>query len=164
VFALVGIAGLQIAAGSFTGIEYAILGVGMAYTLKDANLAVTKALPNGAAAITSTGIDLGSRTDNDFVADCELLVEAPLLTTADLPDTETMIYDIIGDDNAAMSSPAVVAAAVLTQTGAGAAGDAAAEVRFRVPSDFAHQYIGVQATNSGAGDASDKDVDASLRF
>ena len=50
--------------------------------LRDLELQVTKSLPNGAGTEYSDSIDLGDTTTSVFVADCELLIEAPALATA----------------------------------------------------------------------------------
>ncbi len=129
--------------------------------LRDAELQVTKALPNGAATVNSGSIDLEHSTNGVHVADCELLIEAPALATADLPDTKTMTYDVEhSDDDSSWSD---LANGVLVQTGADGAGAAAATARVRLPSTV-KRYVRAVATNSGAGDASDKSVTAGLVF
>lgn len=135
----------------------------MGLLVKDAALSQTKALPNGAAAVSADGFDLKTGVPGDFLARCELLLEAPALVVGDLANGETMIYSIETDDNAAFSSATVLAASFLTQTGAGGAGAAAASKRFVLPVDV-ERYVRVKATNSGAGDASDKSMTVSLLF
>ena len=134
------------------------------HRVKDANFVTTKALPNGAAAVQSSGFDLNLRTARGArLEDYELEIVAPALVTGDLPDTKTMIYDVQMDTVSNFASPTTIAKQVLTQTGAGGVGAAAAACRFRIPSDC-EQYIRVQATNSGAGDASDKSMTVQLCF
>jgi hypothetical protein len=133
------------------------------YGLKDASKSVSKALPSGASAITTDSIDLEKGSAGDFVAPCELLIEAPAVTTAMLGDAATIKYDVIHSDNADLSSPVTLAATVLTQTGAGGAGAAAASCRFRPPTNV-KRYVGAKATKSAAGDASTKSVVVSLVF
>jgi hypothetical protein len=129
--------------------------------LRDAELQVTKALPNGAATVNSGSIDLEHSTNGVHVADCELLIEAPALATADLPDTKTMTDDVEhSDDDSSFSD---LANGVLVQTGADGAGAAAATARVRLPSTV-KRYVRVVATNSGTGDASDKSMTAGLVF
>lgn len=134
-----------------------------AYNKGDAALSKSKALPDGAANVTTDAIDLGHENTGHFIAATELEVEAPALATAELPDTETMTYDVIASANSDLSSPETIATALITQTGADSAGAAAATKRLRLPTDV-KRYIGVKATNSGAGDASGKSVKASLLF
>ena len=129
--------------------------------LRDLELQVTKALPNGAATVNSGSIDLEHSANGVHVADCELLIEAPALATADLPDTKTMTYDVEHSDND--SSWSDLANGVLVQTGADGAGAAAASARVRLPST-AKRYVRAVATNSGAGDASDKSMTVGLVF
>lgn len=132
--------------------------------VKDANLIETKALPNGAATIYTDGIDLGLVSARGArLADCELLIEAPALVVGDLGDAATMKYDVQHDSTSDFGSVATIATTVLTQTGAGGVGAAAASVRYRFPTHTL-RYVRVAATNSAAGDASDKDVTASLVF
>ena len=130
--------------------------------VKDAELIETKALPNGAAAVNSGSIDLEFvKTNGLFLAECELEVVAPALVVADLPDTKTMIYKV--EDSADDSTFATLYDAVITQTGAGGAGDATETVRVKLPEDVS-RYVRVTATNSGAGDASDKSLTMQLVF
>lgn len=131
--------------------------------VQDISLKVTKALPADASTVTSDAIDLGVSTNSDFVAQCELYISAPALATADLGDAATMKYNIIHSDNSDLSSPTTLVAAAITQTGAGGAGAAAATYRYRFPSTV-KRYVGVSATNSAAGDASDKSFTAQILF
>jgi hypothetical protein len=120
--------------------------------LKDAQLKVTRALPNGAAAVTSTAIDTQNSSLGDQPGDVEFLISAPAMGTTPMADAKTMIYDVIHSDNADLSSPVTLVDNIITQTGAGSAGCAAATKRFRLPSD-AKRYIGFTATGSASGDA-----------
>lgn len=142
---------------------FALPAVAGVYAVRDASLEVTKALPNGAATIATGGIDLGHSANGDHLARCELEIQAPALATADLPDTETMIYDVYHDDASDFSSEALLYDNVITQTGAGGAGAAAITDSVPLPADV-KRYIRVKATNSGAGDASDKSVTVGLKF
>lgn len=133
-----------------------------------ADLALKKyiAMPTGASAVSTPGIDLDQTTNGDFVAPCELLISAPALTTAMLSDAATVKYDIITGAtvvDGVIQSPTVVAATVLTQTGAGGAGAAATTKRFRLTTDV-QRYVGVKATKSVSGDASSVNVTAQLLF
>lgn len=125
----------------------------MPYTVQDAALNLTLALPNGAASTTSSAIDLGNGTKGDFVAPMELLVDAPAMGATPMPDNKTMIYDIIHSVNSDLSSPATLIPAFITQTGASSAGCAAAQARLRLPSTV-RRYIGLKATGSASGNAS----------
>jgi hypothetical protein len=126
-------------------------------SVRDASLKVTRLLPASTSAVTSTSaIDTGkSTTMGTQIGDWELLVSAPAVTTTQLPDAKTFTYDIIHSDNADLSAPATLHAAIITQTGAAGAGAAAATARRRIPSD-AKRYIGLKVTPSasGTGDAS----------
>lgn len=133
-------------------------------TMKDALLKVTKALPNGAASTTSSALDLGMSANGQFLAQCELLVTVPALSTAQQPDAKVQTYFIVESDNSDLSSPVVVCRLEkLTQTGAGGAGAAGATQRYR-PSTNSKRYIGVKSTGSAAGDASGVSMTAELLF
>lgn len=134
--------------------------LGMAITgfgIRDADLSKTKALPDGAATIATDGLFLNTDDRSTFTKNVELQITAPVLTTAELPDTETMTYDVYHDDASDFSGEVLLAGSVVVQTGAGGAGDAAATGRVRLPTTV-KPYIRVKATNSGAGDASGKSV------
>jgi hypothetical protein len=137
--------------------------LGMAFLLKDAELTKTKALPNGATSASTDGIDLGHNTTGKVLADCELLISAPALVVGDLGDGATMKYKVEHDTDPAFGTVATLLLDVLTQTGAGGVGAAAATRRVRLPTDT-KQHIRVTATNSAAGDASDKEFTAELLF
>lgn len=128
----------------------------MGYELKDASLKLTLALPAGATTVYATpGIDTGKTTTQGVqTADVEFLLTAPALTTGQLGDGATMKYSILMDtENPVDASSTVLFADILTQTGAGGAGAAAATKRFKLPSD-ALRIIGFKAVNSAASDAS----------
>lgn len=142
-------------------------------SMRDANLVSTIALlPSGAATVVGTAVNLGTssaagefsvQASGQFLAQCEFLVEAPALTTTELPDTKTVTYDIISSANSDMSSPTVVCAGALVQTGAGGVGAAAATRRFR-PSTDAQQYWALRATGISGTAANDIGATMSLVF
>lgn len=125
----------------------------MNFKRQDAFLTVTKALPNGAGSVTTDGIYLGNSPSGDFLANCELEITAPALTTAQLPDTNTMTYTIEHDTDSAFGTVATLQSGVLVQTGAGGAGAAAATARFRLPLGV-KPNIRVKVTKTGTGNAS----------
>lgn len=129
----------------------------------DNELTETRALPNGAAAVTGAAIDVGNSANGDFKADCEAKISAPALVVGDLANTETMVYDLITSDASDLGTPTTLVAGAITQTGAGGAGAAAATWQGKLPNDVL-RYIGIRATNSGAGDASDKIATLQLVF
>lgn len=108
------------------------------------------ALPAEAETVNANYIDLGPGTPVGTVK-----IAAPALTTAELPDTQTMIYLLQTDDNAAFSTPTTLVAAAITQTGAAGAGDAAETYSVAMPAG-AQRYLRVTITKSGVGDASAK--------
>jgi hypothetical protein len=126
-------------------------------SVKDALVKVTKALPNGAATVYSDGIDTGTTPAGAQLAPImEWKLTAPALSTTELGDAATMKYSILMDTVDPIDGSSVVLHAdILTQTGADGAGAAAAEVRFRLPSN-ALRILGFKAVNSAAGNASGK--------
>lgn len=130
------------------------------FNRKDASLSVTKALPNGAATVNSDGIAIGAGllgVDHEF----ELL--APVLTTARLGDAQTMTYSIQTASDAAFTSPTTIYPSLIVQTGAGAAGAAAASRRFSLSSDQTG-YVRAVAVKSGSGDASGASLELNLHL
>ena len=128
------------------------LTVGMTLQLTDYSMIKTKALPNGAAAASSDAIDLMHGTSGRLIAPMEFVLDAPAMNVSQMSNGKTMIYSIETDNDSAFGSALVVNAAVLTQTGAGGAGCAAASTRFRLPTNC-ERYIRVKATGSTTGDA-----------
>jgi hypothetical protein len=135
----------------------------MSFQVRDALLTVTRALPNGAAAVTSTALDTETVASGRQLADFELLIEAPAMNTTQMPNAKTMTYAIVTSTAENLSNPVVIADAVLVQTGAAGAGCAAATARFRLPTNAA-RYIGVRATGSASGDATTASAVASFVF
>jgi hypothetical protein len=135
----------------------------MAYDLKDVQLKVTKALPNGAASTTSDGFDLGHGTRGDVVAGFELKITAPALGATPLPDSKTMIFIIEHDTASGFGTVATLLDRVIIQTGAGGAGAAAATKIVKLPVDT-NRYVRVKATGSASGDASGSSFTVELLF
>lgn len=122
---------------------------------QDALLLGTLALPNGSAAASlGAALQLGQTSRGDFLADCEFLVSGPALNGTQLPSTKTMTYDLVTADNSALSTNLrELGKGVLVQTGSGTNGASAATARLKAPTNV-QDYVGLRATNSGAGDAS----------
>lgn len=135
----------------------------MPYGLKDAELSVTDNMPGATASADLGDFDIGNSERGDFVAGCEILVESPALTTAELPNTETITVDVTASGDAAFATERVIANDVPLQLGAGGAGAAAGKARVRLPTDCP-RYVRVALTNSGAGNPSAKEATASLVF
>jgi len=135
------------------------------HNVKDASLSESKALGTADGTVQTTGFDLGALSARGArLEDCELEISAPVLTTTELPDADTCTYSVESDDNSSFSSAKIVADKVLVQTGAGAAGAAAAKARFRLPSDC-EQYVRVKAVLAGGtGDCSGKSMVVSVLF
>lgn len=127
----------------------------MGPNVRDANLKLTLALPASTSAVVSSSLDLETTSRSDFVARCETLLTAPALNTSQLPDTKTMTYDLIASSSSNLSSPTVLVAGAIVQTGAGGVGAAGSTYRFK-PASNVLRYFGFRATPSasGAGNAS----------
>lgn len=130
------------------------------FGVKDASLIKTKACPE-TGSIYTAGIDLGALSSRGArLADCEMLIEAPVCAAGNLVDDETLKYTIESDDDSAFGSVTTLAADVITQTGA--TGAAAATYRFKIPSDC-ERYIRVKVTASDAdGDSTGVSVTVSI--
>lgn len=137
----------------------------MSFAVKDSQLVLTKALSNGAGNTATDPIDLGHNAAllGRNLADMEILIEMPALTTTELPDTNTYIMSIETDDNAGFSSAKILHANVQQQTGAGGAGAAALSTRVRLPTDC-ERYVRVKGTKTGTGNVSAKNMTVSLLF
>jgi hypothetical protein len=130
----------------------------------DGGMRQTKALPNGAANTSTNGFDLEQSTRGSLTGmKPELYIEAPALNVTEQPNSKTMIYSVEHADDSAFSGVAVLYSAVLTQTGAGGAGAAAATRRLALPTDV-KRYVRVKATGSASGDSSTKSMTVSLLF
>ena len=113
--------------------------------VRDASLVKTKALPAAGAAASTDGIDTGARTGRGAaLEDVEYRVSIP--ATPSLVEDKTIIVDIQTDNDVAFGSATTLIDNAITVTGAAqAAGGAAAEYRFRLPSD-AERYLRATAT------------------
>jgi hypothetical protein len=137
----------------------------MTLQVKDKLLIQTKALSNGAGATAIDGFDLrhNAARYGRHLVDCELLIEMPLLTTTELPNSETYIMSIEHDSDPAFGTAVVLHANVQVQTGAGGAGAAAKSTRVRLPSDV-KRYVRVKGTKTGTGNVSAKVMTVSLCY
>ena len=160
ILTVVSIAFVALASLGFLPLEVSAGGLfllGAALTLKDKALKITKTLPNGVATVYSDAVDLQNSARGDFLAQVEFLLSAPALVVGDLGDADTVKYSVMHHTTSTLSSGTVLYADILTQTGAGGAGAAAATAQFRLPIDV-KGFVGIRAINSGAGDASDKSL------
>lgn len=123
---------------------------------KDAELAGELDLPNGAATVIGAEIPVGNNSTGDFTALMELLLTAPALVVGDLANGSTMKYSIVTENADTLYAPTVLLRDVITQTGAGGAGAAAATWQGRLPVGGVLRTVGLQIVNSASGDASDK--------
>lgn len=134
-----------------------------AFNRRDAALKQTKALPAAAGAVNTDAIDTQKSSNGHMLAECELEITAPALATEQLADGDTVVYDVIHSDSADLSGAVVLAGALITQTGAAAAGAAGATTRYRLPTNC-KRYIGLQSTTDGDGDASAAEMVLDLLF
>lgn len=128
--------------------------VGTVVGLQDRTLTITQALPNGAATVSSAGIDLESTpVTADFVPHVEFTVTIPALTVTELADTQTITYSVETSAASNFSSPTVLISSLAVQTGAGGIGSLGSVKRFQVATD-SQRYIRVKAVKTGASNAS----------
>ena len=131
----------------------------------DATLKLTLVLPNAANTTvnTATGIDTKASSISDFVAHCELLLSAPALNVTQLPNTDTVTYNLIASPNSNLAGAVTLATSLLVQTGS--TGAAAATARFRLPTNIAvtGRYVALQAV-SGTNAANMAAASATLQL
>jgi len=125
----------------------------MSFLRKDAQVKATRALPSGAATVNGAAIKLDVSSRDQLLAEVQWLITAPALAVGQLANGSTMKYSLITSPNSDGSSPTVIYKDLITQTGAGGAGAAAATSKVRLPADVTG-YVGLQVINSAAADAS----------
>lgn len=141
--------------------------------LQDALLNQTGALPAAASSSTNTGsIDLELATlhgETEWTR-VEFEIDAPALNVTQLPNGDVVTYDVIVSASSNLGTPTAVYAAILTQTGAGGAGAAAATRKFKLPGNLndylsGARYLGIRAnTGSGTGNCSAASVGLAVNF
>jgi hypothetical protein len=142
-----------------------LFGLGAGFLMKDALLKVTRALPGAAGAtVNSSAIDLEETTRGDFLANAEILITAPALTTTILPDTRTMTYTLYHDTDSAFGTetPVFGSTGQILQTGAGGAGAVTATFRGRLPTTV-KRYLRLKIT-SGASTTDGSATSATLEL
>ena len=134
----------------------------MGFNIEEALLEEALALPATATHEESDAIEISGDTREDFVADCEVKVAAPVLDGTELPAAATMIYDLEESDDD--STYNVVHHDIITQTGAASVGGAAATTwQGRLPV-AAKRYLRLKATGTGNGDCSGSEATLKLLF
>ncbi len=139
----------------------------MGFRIADTDFNETAALPAdaGSGAATNTdALDLLTAADGaDRLADCELKVSAPALTTDELPDDCKIHYRI--EESSDDSAWSTLAEDVIVQTGD--SGADAATARLRLPTDcprYVRLYAEGEDITNTVGDCSDKDMTLELLF
>jgi hypothetical protein len=94
----------------------------------------------------------------EFSAPCELTLTVPAVTTTELPNNETIKYEFQSADDEAFSVNVQSEGVLITQTGQGSAGAAAATKRFRPASDV-RRWLRYRAIKTGTGNVSAKTAD-----
>lgn len=124
--------------------------------VQDANLISEKALPASNTTATLDSLDLGAMGAlAAFPGDVEFKLSVESLNVTQLPNGNTMKLAVVNSDASNLSGSVTLMTDAIVQTGAGGAGSAAKEVRFRLPRTV-KRYLGATATNSGATDCSAK--------
>jgi hypothetical protein len=122
----------------------------------------TANLPNGATTVTGAPQDLTSFAM--FLGDSgQITITAPALTTAELPDGQTMTYSIEGYKDSSFHDPVPLLPAAVVQTGAGGAGAAGQSVTLSIPRKLL-RWLRVSIVNSGAGNPSAKTVSLDIEY
>ena len=127
----------------------------------DADLLKTRALPSNGTTVYSDSIDLEfNREDGVFLAEADVIVNAPAVTTTQLPDAKTFTYKLQeSDDDSTFTDVATLG----TQTGAGGAGADAKDFIGSIGSTTG-RYIRLAILNSGTGNASTVNASFKLAF
>lgn len=130
-------------------------------SLVDAALKVTKALPAAGAANNTDGIDLQTAAPGIEVEAIDLVVNVP--ATPALADTKTHILKVQDSaDNVTFADVALLGSQ--TRTGAGGAGAAAVEYRWKLPPSI-RRYVSInQAVLAAGGDNTGVSITAKLAF
>jgi len=117
--------------------------------VQDAGLNQSKALPAAGASASTTAIDLGTLTTRGArLEDVEFVLSLP--ATPDLVDDKTILIDIETDDDVEWGSALTLIDNAISVVGAGGAGAAAAEYRFKLPTGC-ERYLRATATVLAAG-------------
>lgn len=130
--------------------------------VKDALLKQSIALPNGANTTVTAGIQLSFGTKVDVAADVEAVLTIPNVSTAELPDGQTLTYTIETSDTENFASSKSVAGSAL-QTGAGGVGASATELRWSPTADV-QKYVRGKCVKTGAANASTSSFYIELAF
>ncbi|MEM1061863.1 MAG: hypothetical protein AAGJ97_05980 [Planctomycetota bacterium] len=129
---------------------------------RDLALEVEIALPAAAGSVTSPSIELHGGDDrSDFTKLCELVVELPAFTTAELPDGNVVSVDLIHSDKADLSGAETLYSGVPLVTGANGTGALATKKHCRFPLAV-KAYVGIAVTTDAAVDVSAKKATAYL--
>lgn len=132
--------------------------------LEDANLSKVIALPAADGTVNTATVDLGAHAAGEMHAEHEVEILCPVLTTTELPNADTMTYEL--RDSADDSTFIALETGQITalQTGGGGAGAAAIAIRAKLPSTV-RRYIRLYATGAGTiGDCSGKNAELRLKF
>ncbi len=131
--------------------------------VRDGSLKSSDALPAAAGLVNGTAIDLGPLTETSSRSEqVELLLTAPALNVAQLPNTVTATYSLQMSNSSNMASPQSLGNSVIVQTGSN--GAASTTFRFKVPSN-ALRYIGAAVTTAaGAGNCAAAAMTLELLF
>ncbi len=115
----------------------------------------TATLPAAAGSTFSAGIDMNPSGAPFGLRGMCLWAGAPALTTTQLPNGQTMVYDLQVATDAAFTTPVTQAAAVIAQTGAGGVGSAGATGKAEIAPQSSYRFARLKATGSASiGDCS----------
>ncbi|HEX4124488.1 MAG TPA: hypothetical protein VHY37_07155 [Tepidisphaeraceae bacterium] len=136
---------------------------------QDANLIVTGALPAATASTTSSSaldLDEGANGGPDQFAPerVNFNLNAPALSTTQLPDAKTVTYSIWSSPNADLSDPVEYIPSAIVQTGAGGDGAATANLAFALPASINRYLFANATTGSATGNCSAASMTLSARF
>lgn len=130
--------------------------------LQDNNLIETGTLPAGATSTQTTSLDTRTGPFGTFVPErVEFLLSVPALTSTQLPNSDTITYNILQSVDGATWT--TLYPGVLVQTGASSAGAAANTFNFRPPVGCS-RYLAAQAVGVAGVAASGSSFTLSAQF
>lgn len=135
------------------------------HSRRDARIKKTAALPASAGSTATAVIDTGfDKSKGHQAGNFEFEIVAPALTVTELPNSATAKYALMASANSDKSSPVTVVADIISQLGAGGAGDDTETAYYRPQSDALRYFWLSCTTATSPGDCSGKSMSLDILF